>query len=762
MHLKSYPPQLRPYVFHGVDLTYYAGDRGGVGECPFCYGDHFFVWRDRHGFVCKQCAASGNIYTFMNLLYEQSQQHWKESSYELPKAVQAVLNAKQLTLDDLLNWGACPSHIDFTLLFPQYNETGALSNLLRVDRIEGKFRPLGTPGCKMHPFRRPGLGANSGHTIYHIPEGLWDTITYDKYALANEVPVGVYGVFGSGSFNAAWFKTYFAGAKEILLLFDNDYKRRRQGRVSQPAKDGIDRIYRYAQEHDRSLVVKYLQWGTKTYASPSLPDGYDITDLARSGGLHPQRISDMAKPARKKTSPATNAANKRSQNGKAAPVPTKIIKPIPCHSFKALCREYEKRIHFGQQLRDTLAVMLAAVVSTPLDGDQLWFRIIGPPGSGKTTLAEAISAARQYVYPLSLQTGFHSGYIDPKDQEKDNSLLNQMNGKTCVIKDADTLLKSSGLDRILAEMRDFYDGVSRATYRNTVSHHYENLRLTFLLCGTDALRSLNRTDVGERFLDCEVYGESDGVAYVDRAMDNTFALLEGSINRKLDEDAALASQEDRTYLKAVTAGFINHLREHMGKRQPPSRTEKTSRAIKSMAQLIALIRARTRQDKETQEYAKARAEVPTRLTAQLSKLAFSLALVLETASIDEECLRITRKVAYDTIDSVELDIVRLIHNNQEHGVTCRHLSAELGLSERAILNRLNSLKYFRVVRRGSRSNNSNQRGRDVHVWRLSEFVTEVYAGALDPARESSNGHAGNGRPKPAAKRPTPRRSRARR
>jgi hypothetical protein len=145
--------------------------------------------------------------------------------------------------------------------------------------------------------------------------------------------------------------------------------------------------------------------------------------------------------------------------------------------------------------------MLASVASTKSIGDQLWIKVIGPPSTAKSSLCEALSINKQYIVPISTIRGFHSGYKSP-GSSKDNSLIPLIANKTLVTKDGDTMLQAPNKAQIFSEARDLYDRVSRAHYRTGDQKTYEGIPLTWILCGTNALREIDRSELGARFLDC--------------------------------------------------------------------------------------------------------------------------------------------------------------------------------------------------------------------------------------------------------------------
>ena len=167
MSLLSYHPKLRPYIFYGVALAHYPGEKGARGTCPFCHDDSFYVRidRNREGFICNTCAESGNIYTFIRLLYKYSKKLWDESDtsqYLNPSQLRkdklaAFMSAKNFSLEDITRWGIVPSYINLDPLLPLYNVEDKLSNLPRFccNTVKGKPKwiPYGMPGGKQHPCR---------------------------------------------------------------------------------------------------------------------------------------------------------------------------------------------------------------------------------------------------------------------------------------------------------------------------------------------------------------------------------------------------------------------------------------------------------------------------------------------------------------------------------------------------------------------------------------------------------------------------------
>ena len=176
--------------------------------------------------------------------------------------------------------------------------------------------------------------------------------------------------------------------------------------------------------------------------------------------------------------------------------------PIPCSSSKELVEHFKGTLEWTKDIEYTLLSMVSVCLSTNTTGGQLGLRVIGPPGSVKSTLAECMSHSRRYVYPRSKFTGIISGWTSLR---KSKQTANKMNEKCVLIKDADTMLQLPNLKQIESEIRDVLgDGVIRSEYRTGVEIEINTL-FTMILCGTKVLRRMDDALLGSRFIDVVVY-----------------------------------------------------------------------------------------------------------------------------------------------------------------------------------------------------------------------------------------------------------------
>lgn len=359
-------------------------------------------------------------------------------------------------------------------------------------------------------------------------------------------------------------------------------------------------------------------------------------------------------------------------NGAATGSDGHIVKPggskapielLKCETFRELRAAWRRALRWTPGLEHGLTVMLASVASTMTVGDQLWCKIIGPASCGKSCLCEALSTNKEYVYAKSTIRGFHSGYSIDGGDDEDHSLLVLISGKTLVTKDGDTLLQSPELPRILAEARDIYDGTSRTHYRNSKSKDYEGVRTTWLLCGTSSLRSIDNSELGERFLDCVIMDEIDDELedeILRRVVDRAEAM------QIIDPDEGIIGHQDPDMGRAMqlTGGYVEWLRENADEGLSAIDFLRESKDLcMSLGKFVAYMRARPSHCQEEI----AEREFSARLVIQLVRLGKCLALVLNRKSVDGLVMNRVRQVALDTSRGDVLNITEHLRDTVDGG-----------------------------------------------------------------------------------------------
>lgn len=368
------------------------------------------------------------------------------------------------------------------------------------------------------------------------------------------------------------------------------------------------------------------------------------------------RVNNIAQRARKlqdlliamRPVPEAWLGSPRSRRNRS---PIDDLEPLYCNSYATLVNAWRKAMKWTDGLDCALSAMLSAAVSTNFVGEQLWFKVRGPASSGKTTILEGLAVNRKYVLSKDTIRGFHSGW--KTEDGEDTSLVAMAKGKTLGTKDGDTLLKAPNLAQILSEARGIYDRVSRTHYRNDISTDYTGLRMTWILCGTSALREIDESELGQRFLDCVVMDQIDDE--FEDAVGWRAANQEAN-NMLLEADGTAASQYPPELLEAMqlTGGYVGYLRENAVELYARvERGEDQLRRCSRLGKFVAFMRARPPRKQQTIESER---EFSARLVKQMTRLALSEAVVLNKRSLDAEVMRRVHKIAFDTAQGIVLKI----------------------------------------------------------------------------------------------------------
>lgn len=677
----SQPQHLRPYLFHGVVFGKQSG-KEHQGNCVFCGGEKFFLNEESGQWKCFNCSAGspkggGNLDWFLVALHAESDK--LTNDYE-----ELAANRKLLCVDTLMHWQVSRSIATGDWLVPGYRtDNRRLSQLYRyVKDAAGKRRLLPTPTLG-HGLHGVNLYDPSRPVVY-ICEGPWDAIAlWETLRSAKEDGEGglaftasehssllakasVLAVPGCSTFDASWLR--LLEGKDVVMLYDSDHPKvhPKTGQPIQPAGHaGLKRavgIMATAETPPRG--VSYLHWGDEGY-DPDLPSGHDVRDALTRGATPPERVrllADLLRRVRPVPAQWAGGTRKGAARGRVE------LEPLRCESIKVLRAAWRRAMEWTPGLDRALLCMLATAAAVKSPGDQLWMKVVSPPSGGKTSLCEALAVARQYVKSLSVIRGFHSGFQTDRNGSEDCSLLNQLRDKCLVTKDGDTLLQSPNLPQILAEARDIYDRNSRTHYRNKMSREYDNVNMSWLLCGTGSLRALDSSELGERFLDCVI-------------MERIDTELETRINqRKIRQLKQLFASEpsvndhgadspEMVKAKRLTGGYIIHLRDNMrellGRVRMPDEFDSH---IEGLGQFVSYIRARPSL-KQTEDVSR---ELSARLVGQFVKLAFCLAVVMDRETVDEDVYEHCRKVAVDTARGHTLEVVRFLYRERGKGGMAMH------------------------------------------------------------------------------------------
>lgn len=738
------PEKLRPYHHHGVRFTSEGSGHAMPEDCPLCRrGGHKFSVNLTTGlWDCKKCGASGNPLTFVRQLYDLAMAGGTtDDDYEKLRADRKLMKANTLKA-----WGLVKSPLTGEWLVPGHGLDGEVEQLWRYvkcwdgERKRHYMKLIPTPGLwpEGKALRLHGLNLwDPSKPEVCLCEGPWDGMALWEVLRCTKLSDGKFAVTGSETsslaasvnvvaqpganvFSESWSKL-FTG-KTTALLYDSDHPRENppgSGRTTTAGWDGARRTAGIlAASSEPPETIKVLTWGPEGY-DLGRPSGYDVRD-ALSGGLETvgsriERLAELL--AAVQPIPGDWAAGRTLKARRTGGTEVELL---PCKDWRTLVTAWRKALSWTDGHDVTLSCVLATVLSTSMQGDQLWLQVISPPSTGKTVFAEAVGLAHDYVKSVGNFTGFHSGWKDGSGE--DYSLLATLKGKTFIVKDGDTLLRSANRDSILAEARDAYDTNCAVHYRNAVNRVYAGHRFTFILCGTPNIHELDAAEAGARYLRVSIMNS------IDPAMEagiNEKKFWEVMRNRHVEANGDMTTHTDASLQVArrLTAGYVVHLRQNTGEllaRVSDTNAGELQPTINAMAQFISFARARPSKT-QTEEAVR---EMSPRLTVQLSKLALCLAAVMNKTEVDAEVVRRVRKVVFDTSHGRTLKLIRALHEYGEEGAEAATLAArthEAVEGERKFLHFLKKLKAVDIEKREAAVGVAPAR-----VWKLTPRMAELY------------------------------------
>lgn len=390
-----------------------------------------------------------------------------------------------------------------------------------------------------------------------------------------------------------------------------------------------------------------------------------------------------------------------------------------CESYTELVGAWKQAMTWVANMDIGLSSLLAVAGSTGLQDDQLWMRLLSKPGTAKTTLCEALAVNKDYTHPISILTGLHSGYKGEGSGD-DASLIPKLNGKTAIINEGDVLLKAPNREQIMSELRDLYFGVARSHYRNGKQVEYNGIRMSMILAGTPSIRALNRSALGDRFIDYILYEKESDASERQLVLN---VLRNKRASRKVESNGAAASRMSPEMVRAyqLTGGYLGFLRTSIADRLDKVQyadgvtPDKYDEYCEALGKLVADMRARPGGGEEEAT----EAELHIRLANQLGKFGECTSVCLQLP-IGREVMARTARIARDTCYGTTFDVCRVLHNKGPHD--SRGIAAHLNCPDDKVSRALNVLLTLGCIRVDNSLAASGARYRRAHIYQLSQMT----------------------------------------
>ena len=360
-------------------------------------------------------------------------------------------------------------------------------------------------------------------------------------------------------------------------------------------------------------------------------------------------------------------------------------------NFNGLMRSFRKLFYYGCEVDSWLPeIIILPYVTLQWKQDRTWFRIIAPPGSGKSV---HLSLLRDYELsyvideftPKSFISGFRgSGGEDP-------SILPQLDGKVLILSDESTIMEQRQEDRnqIQAILRKTYDGTYGKKFGNIKDKQEYSTYFNLLIGSTPAIDRyfLYNQALGERYINFRLQ-IPNREALARFAYENQF--------QNFGEKYAKLQKKLHRFLKQLPSVDFSDI----------TVSDTAGDFLINVSNFIALIRTKISRDGTGQHVTTLpQAESAGRLVHQMTQTAMASAVV--NGDLEVELLHL-HKAIYFGIGSVMAIIIFILHNiylysSQAQGGTDKvwfspqTIGIRTALSLRTILKILEDLAIHHVL-----------------------------------------------------------------
>lgn len=190
-------------------------------------------------------------------------------------------------------------------------------------------------------------------------------------------------------------------------------------------------------------------------------------------------------------------------------------------------RDYTKLLgeHIVVDDWQSITLLLAAAAAHKIEGEMLWLRLIGAPGTGKTELLNSLGSVEGYCERIESLTpaAIRRGYV-PDNKERLPTLLERINGKLVITKELAPLLTSARELKleVFGLLRSVHDGELVADYGSRQGYITQKARFDWILGSTRYIdrQAALEAQLGSRFIDLRWGAPIDRRLAVTQAVNN--------------------------------------------------------------------------------------------------------------------------------------------------------------------------------------------------------------------------------------------------
>lgn len=637
---------------------------------------------------CKKCTRKGNQVSFIRQFYSIAEEETDDRALE-----EFARERPGISLEAAKHFGVVKYRGEFWI--PGYGwdreKTEKVLNTIYPYRQLDPREKFKAVACPMMQHQLIGFEHLKGSDTLFICEGHWDPMA--AWTMFSQIKGNGDVVFSDkvdlvGHPGSSFPEKHFdlLTDKNIYLLSHND----EAGTAG--AKSLAELI---AKKNIQIRSLKQLKWPNGT------PSGFDIRDIS-------QRLNVLDKGTLPQTlrintpRDALTFIQSNSQKKIIIPANAGEIVPQKCESFQELMGAVSESLHTDPNTSTALALLLAIAISPRVPGLMLWMWLIGVPSSGKTTLAEIVSAALGFCHLQSSFNGLWSG-IGSKDEK---GLIDDVQKKTLIIKDFTVMLTKpqAKIDEILGQFRDIYDGSAEISYLTGKKLSFKDIIFGVIACVTHEIRKQDTAHLGARFLSFDLSTLVSNVGEVSKNNQNTDRLVDTGIDNIRSEIEHGVAPRKLIKPKCLAWGFLEHLGTRL---EDPAFISDISAGfdddfvtwLRSMAQWVAAARAPKLDDSNPSS---PQVEAGTRLGKQLFKMAVCLTAVIyqrpvQTKEEVEQIKSHLLKLGWDTGHGRFQDVMAKVATEQQ--LSRKRIADDLGLSQTRLQKFLADLTEYGILQR---------------------------------------------------------------
>jgi len=334
-------------------------------------------------------------------------------------------------------------------------------------------------------------------------------------------------------------------------------------------------------------------------------------------------------------------------------------------------------------------------------------------------------SSNHHCVPLSsgTRTSFLSGY---RREGSDNSLILRIINKTLIFKDYTEILQGPGQEELNAFMRGAFDGKIVRNFGNIGEVIYPppgsgftHCWFTVIAAVTNEIHKYTNTQLGERFLKFQLGASDNDSDIIRRSMQSVF------YSPRLEKDL------HGVQLRQESVGAYLNQELDPAKDLPPVPDWYLTRLI-NLSHVLAVLRANISRKGHRELHYRPEEEFPARIARQLTKLSQTLAFVLNKDKIDREIYQIICRVALDTSQGWQREIVEYMAHQTTY-VTKTQICDDLTMGRSTCSRALETLKELYVIRSipnfQATERDGTKIGRPDHGYRLTRKFSKTWNGA---------------------------------